>query len=865
MARVAARAAATARPGVTTLMPSAARLSLLARLAAIALVGLAMVNPALPGRAPVRDLIVLFDRSASVDVVAAANAWREARETVARLPNAAQVAAIDFAATPTVALPMRPAGDVAVKEWVSAPSPPLLASPLDPSRTDMAAAIEFALSLMRSGRPADILLISDGEANQGDTAAALARAAEAGVRTFVLPVASRSARKDVRIDAFSVPATGRAGEPLPVFVALLSADGPRQVVLDVAIDQQTARSEAVDLAPGTTARREILLTPDRPGELTLTAAVRQGEQLLDERRTIVVVDAPAVIVYVGTSSEGAFVDSLRRGGRDVVTVDPRRLRADRTLLSKADVIVLDNVMAADLSNEVMEVLEAAVRHRGAGLIVAGGPRAFGAGGYRHSRLEALLPVTAEPPGERQRSAVQFVVDRSGSMDEVEQGATRYAEAVRAVRETTQALEADDLVGLIVFDAEAETIVPLGAWRDKAATVESLRRQRPLGGTRIVPALAQGISALAAAEPRHKLLVVVTDGVLAGDEDVAGIARDLHRFGIDLLTILIGAAPPGPLAELSQIGEGRLLRVSDTAELPRLMRAAVDEKRQPVVLGATRVLEARSLPFMGTAVAWPELRGYNVVRPRAGTHVALRTPSGEPLFTDGGAGLGRVVVLSGGIGAWAEEWPQWPLWGRFVGGLVDHVAPRRDHPRLDVRVTAEAGALVFEVDAVDPAGNWVSEAAGEVVVERPDGDLSQQPLTAIGPGRFRGTVAVTETGRYRASLRIGDDGTQRIVLHEADLEMQPTPEGRQRFDDLVAAGRIIPLPPGGAVPRPPAGDAPSEASRPVLVLAALGLYAVTVVAERAGGRMAAALATVRRALVAGLRRRGWRLRAKGRGG
>ena len=50
-----------------------------------------------------------------------------------------------------------------------------------------------------------------------------------------------------------------------------------------------------------------------------------------------------------------------------------------------------------------------VQDTGGGLLMAGGPEGFGAGGWIGSNLEPAIPVQMDPPAERQLVEVPFTV------------------------------------------------------------------------------------------------------------------------------------------------------------------------------------------------------------------------------------------------------------------------------------------------------------------------------------------------------------------------------------------------------------------------------------------------------------------------
>jgi uncharacterized membrane protein len=89
-----------------------------------------------------------------------------------------------------------------------------------------------------------------------------------------------------------------------------------------------------------------------------------------------------------------------------VTADglPRRVRTPDTAhlglelpqtaaeLLAYDAIVLSNVPSAALSDKVLGWIEEWIGKRGGGLLMAGGPRSFGAGGWNGTAIERMLPV-----------------------------------------------------------------------------------------------------------------------------------------------------------------------------------------------------------------------------------------------------------------------------------------------------------------------------------------------------------------------------------------------------------------------------------------------------------------------------------------
>ena len=94
-------------------------------------------------------------------------------------------------------------------------------------------------------------------------------------------------------------------------------------------------------------------------------------------------------------------------------------------------IVLMNVPAIDLATLQQELIEKAVADHGRGVLLLGGENSFGPGGYYETPLERVSPLSSRVPREAPKVALAFVLDRSGSMQRNEGGATRLDIAKQA--------------------------------------------------------------------------------------------------------------------------------------------------------------------------------------------------------------------------------------------------------------------------------------------------------------------------------------------------------------------------------------------------------------------------------------------------
>ena len=98
-----------------------------------------------------------------------------------------------------------------------------------------------------------------------------------------------------------------------------------------------------------------------------------------------------------------------------VVESPQTLQAGQ--LSGCKGILFNNVPAWELPADFLASLDFFVNGQGGALLMAGGKRSFGAGGYFHSAVDALLPVSMELKKDQRKltASIAIALDRSGSM------------------------------------------------------------------------------------------------------------------------------------------------------------------------------------------------------------------------------------------------------------------------------------------------------------------------------------------------------------------------------------------------------------------------------------------------------------------
>jgi Ca-activated chloride channel family protein len=149
-------------------------------------------------------------------------------------------------------------------------------------------------------------------------------------------------------------------------------------------------------------------------------------------------------------------------------------------------------------------------------------------------VEALL-LPPERPAEQTVRPKQllFVIDTSGSMAHEE----KIAQARRAVVSCVEKLNPDDSFNIVEFDTDFTIMRPEpvdAASLDREAVERWLAQWRADGGTKLLPALGATLDQPEDPE-RHRMIVVVTDGILADEKEVLTLLED--RLGAGRLFVV----------------------------------------------------------------------------------------------------------------------------------------------------------------------------------------------------------------------------------------------------------------------------------------------------------------------------------------
>jgi Mg-chelatase subunit ChlD len=550
--------------------------------------------------------------------------------------------------------------------------------------SDLAEALETALSLIPRGSPGKILVLSDGRWTGRDPSAVAARAAARGVAIDYRAM-QRPAANDLAVARLEAP-PAVAPEESFLITAWVHAPSAQTATYRLRRGDRVLAEGQQALAAGLN-RLTFRDRAAEPGSQGYTLEVRgAGDDPVPENnraRVLVGVGGPRPVLHVTDAKNSGLARLLERGGLKVKVAAPAECDWSLEGLSKFSAVVVENTPAEKLGELGMGTLAAWVKGTGAGLVLTGGRNAYAPGGYYHSPLDPILPVSMELRQEHRKLALAIVVvlDRSGSMSApVAGGRQKMDLANLGTAAVLDLLGPTDEFGVIAVDTEPHTIANLAPVTNKTRVRNDvLRIQSMGGGIYIYVALEAAARMVEKAKAGTKHIILFAD---AGDserpERYEPLVKKCHDAGITISVIGLGTERDKDaelLRDIARRGGGRICFTDKPEELPRLFaqdtfvvarNTFLDE---PTPVRTTPGLEALTGRDFGAA---PSIGGYNLTYLRDGATLATVTEDEykAPVAAAWQAGSGRVVCYTGEAdGKYAGELARWGRAGDYFTSLV----------------------------------------------------------------------------------------------------------------------------------------------------------------------------------------------------
>ena len=645
--------------------------------------------------------------------------------------------------------------------------------------SNMAAAIDLASASVREGSKGEVRLYSDGRATAGNTMAAVRDLAQCGLPLKTITIGKPLEQELILSDVKAVPAA-LLGETLPIEVTVEATDAD---VVGITVTDETKEELA---------SREVTVEPGRQTFALTIPLTQQGTVAFDVRITgkkdtlasnnqkqfAIEVLAPYRIGLIGTSEAKSLGDLLAVSS-EVKEISLKALKEEKSkkdsLLDKFDLIVLADTPANELNDNAIGRLAKAVKG-GCGLLVTGGKRSFGPGGYLDGPLAKILPVkSVQKMEQRDPSAtLVIIIDTSGSM-----GSTRVSLAKEIARLAIKRLKPHDKAGVVEFYGSKRWAAPIQPASNAIDINRALNRLSSGGGTVILPAIEEAYFALLNVRTRTKHVLVLTDG---GIETGAfePLIRKMADHGMTLSTVLVGPSTHSTfLTRLAQWGRGKSYHAPSRFNLPEiLIKQPESSLLSPWIERATQMtLVDPSVLTEGLDIDHaPLLTGYVETEARSTADILIGSKLDHPILARWQYGLGHVATLTTQLaGPWSEDLVKWDGYGPLFAGLTRSLTRQAD--RMPIRFTCSVGPEGLTVFAKSTVSDEADRAASlKLAVTGVWGEeILHETLEPIQPGQWLTRIPL-------ASL-VASDGGQKVLRLEAE-----TSQGTQSSAAVVVGAK-----------------------------------------------------------------------------
>ena len=679
---------------------------------------------------------------------------------------------------------------------------------LRPDATNLSQALKLAQATFPEDSSRRLVIVTDGNENEGDALALIQTLEDAGIGVDVVPIELQQ-RSEIEVDKVAIPTDTRKGQPFDGSVVLNnlgqpSADDSAVVTGKVRVWRRQGKHEEmiseqdVALDPGKNVLqfRNVIeqpdfyeyqaeFIPDQPGVddlLTQNNRATAFTQVFGVANVLLIENWEPQF----RGNFDALLERLRDQDIEITVQTSDQLFSSLAELQRYDCVILADVprssgnvdVQTNFSDEQIEILVRNTQKLGCGLIMLGGENSFGAGGWANTELEKAMPVDFQIYNAKVVPAGALAMVMHAS--EMAQG--NYWQKVIA-REALKVLGPHDYCGVVHWEGKEEWLwgkpqglVKVGQNKDKM--MARLGQMTPGDMPEFDPSLhmaAASFAKLDAASIKH--MIVISDGDPAPPSQTT--LQAFKDLGAKVSTVAVGTHGPAGSSVLSRIAKftgGKYYRVVNPNALPRIFqketmriaRPLVKEKpaMQPIVSFQHEIIKGID--------AFPPFDGFVLTSKKQNSLVDVILQSPEPANEDNNTllaawtyGAGRTAVLTTDAGhRWAAAWTEWDSYDQFFGQLIRWaMRPTGDKGNFSIATQIKDGSgkvIITALDKDDRLLNFLN-IGGDVIL--PNMETAEVTVKQVAPGRYEGTFDATSPGSYFLALSPGAGlGTLRSGLN-----------------------------------------------------------------------------------------------------
>jgi len=678
-------------------------------------------------------------------------------------------------------------------------------SDVNPNYTNIHAALQLAIGKLPQKGKNKIVVISDGNENLQHSSDMVNLAASLGIEIYPVPLATWFGQNEVFIKTLETPSHVALETPFEIKLVVISSLENRGELVLVRNESLMAQ-QPVALQSGITII-SFADTLNEPGLYMYKAILNSAEDTFFQNNEGIAFTRgtkKSRILYLTdeSGSSAHLAETLKVQGLDLAHKQIKDISSTMHAFVDYNAVILDNISGRSISFATMEQFERYVKDMGGGLVVIGGDKSFGAGYYKKTPLEKVLPVFMDVPTDIQLSELHliFVIDKSSSMASSYYGKSKLEMAKVAAFSSIEMLNPLDRIGIVTFDTEFDWIVPITKANERQQIADKLSQVMEGGGTDLYPALKDVHGVLNQVASTRKHVIVLSDGETE-TADFQSLVQAISASGISISTVSIGKGSHVELMKsIAEWGNGRAYYTDDPDRIPKIFtgetkiiskKIIAEKTMQPSIKMPGEMLQGINAPNL------PVIYGQVLTYRNPGASVLIETAQG-PLLAAWQYGLGRSVAFTSDLSnRWGKDWVLWEHYGKFTSQMLKWAQRKAAQKRYRTTIDRIGEKGTFTVDITTDQNQFVNHLDLGVNVLLPSGQDQTYLLDQTAPGRYEFEFSAEEIGAYFFSI-FGNQNVYADISHVFGFGVAHTEEfnrtgvNMQILENLAAAtnGRVL---------------------------------------------------------------------------
>jgi len=694
--------------------------------------------------------------------------------------------------------------------------------------TDLAGALEIAAATFPEDAAKRVVIVTDGNPTTAGAKRAAAALADQGISIYTVPVRI-DRRSEVEVEKVWLPASIREGQPFRWSVVLnyrplpdraitgrlmlvrragnyeeplLTDDDGKPVSLPVSLEPDPQRPNARLLTKVVSFQHRIerpdfytyeaRFIPDNPAHDAIARNNRATAfaHVRGKGRVLLIVEAGRSAEFERLANRLREIDKLEV---DIQTTD--QLFAGLADLQRYDAVVLadaprssGDVLDRDIdrihsfSDDQISALVANTHEMGAGLVMIGGPKSFGAGGWANTELEKAMPVDFQVRNTKVRANTALAMVMHAC--EIPQGNFWQKQVAR---EALKGLGPMDYCGIIHLDWNRGIdwvwaspkdskpgigLLPVGPNRRQMLRI--LDKMSPGDMQDFETSMAMGYTGLMKtpnASIRH--MIVISDG--DPTPPLPSTMAKYQQAGIQVTTVAIGShglLGSTTMRDIAKTTGGRyyVVRQADAAKLPKIYQNEIRRIAKPLIYeppgGVRATIEHPDNPheiLKGiSAEALPTIGGFVLTTLKDGPLIEVALTSPKPADRENATllatrrfGLGKTAALTTDAGTrWVRRQPG-DQYDKLLSQLIRwSLRPTIDTGKFTVATRVENGRVRVTVDALEEGDSFLKFLNMVGAAIGPDNKSQPLKFEERMPGRYVAEFTADQAGSYFLSIQPG---------------------------------------------------------------------------------------------------------------